>query len=81
MFRPGETTVQKTLFERDQTFPEHIIELLEKSWAADFYRLIFTQINEERFFVLYSQKASRPNKPINILVSFANPQTTKFTLG
>ncbi|MFA1823008.1 transposase, partial [Virgibacillus oceani] len=40
-----------------------------KSWAEDFYRLILTQINEERFSVLYSDKASRPNKPVNVLVS------------
>lgn len=42
---------------------------VEKSWADDFYRLIFSQINEERFSVLYSDKASRPNKPVNVLVS------------
>ncbi|MBU8601241.1 hypothetical protein KM917_14050 [Virgibacillus pantothenticus] len=42
---------------------------MKKSWADDFYRLIFSQINEERFSVLYSDKISRPNKPVNLLVS------------
>lgn len=69
MFRPGKKDIQKSLFDQDQAFPNHIIELLKKSWAEDFYRLILTQINEERFSVLYSDKASRPNKPVNVLVS------------
>lgn len=69
MFRQGKKDVQKSIFDQDQSFPDHIIELLKKSWADDFYRLILTQINEERFSVLYSEKASRPNKPVNVLVS------------
>jgi hypothetical protein len=69
MFRQGKKDVQKSLFDQDQAFPNHIIEILKKSWAEDFYRLIFTQINEKRFSILYSDKASRPNKPVNILVS------------
>src|SRR5690625_1215035 len=69
MFKPGKKNVQKTLFDQDQLFPEYIIKLLKESWADDFYRLILTQINEERFSVLYSDKASRPNKPVNVLVS------------
>ncbi|HLR54284.1 MAG TPA: transposase, partial [Pseudogracilibacillus sp.] len=69
MFRQGKKDVQKTLFDQDQSFPDYIVKLLKQSWADDFYRLILTQINEERFSVLYSDKASRPNKPVNILVS------------
>ncbi len=69
MFRPGNKDVQKTLFDQDQSFPDYVIDMLKKSWADDFYRIIFSQINEERFSVLYSQRASRPNKAVNILVS------------
>lgn len=69
MFRPGKKDVQKTMFDQNQSFPDHIMELLKKGWADDFYRLIFTQIDEERFSVLYSEKASRPNKPVNVLIS------------
>src|SRR5690625_2942228 len=69
MFRQGKKDVQKTLFDQDQSFPDYIVKLLKQSWADDFYRLILTQINEERFSVLYSDKASRPNKPVNVLVS------------
>src|SRR5690625_7104944 len=68
MFRQGKKDVQKTLFDQDQSFPDYIVKLLKQSWADDFYRLILTQINEERFSVLYSDKASCPNKPVNVLV-------------
>jgi len=41
---------------------------LEKSWAKVFAEDIFPNINEEPFNVLYSEKASRPNTPVNIIV-------------
>jgi len=36
--------------------------MLEKSWAKPFAE------NEENFSVLYSDKASRPNTPVNVIV-------------
>lgn len=41
---------------------------LEKSWAKIFADEIFPMIDESRFSVLYSTKASRPNTPVNVLV-------------
>lgn len=41
---------------------------LEKSWAKVFADEIFPAIDEERFSVLYSDKASRPNAPVNVIV-------------
>ena len=41
---------------------------LEKSWAKVFADEVFPTIDEERFRVLYSEKDSRPNTPVNILV-------------
>lgn len=41
---------------------------LEKSWAKLFADEIFPAIDEERFSVLYSDKASRPNTPVNVIV-------------
>lgn len=41
---------------------------LENSWARVFSEEIFPAIDEERFSVLYSDKASRPNTPVNILI-------------
>lgn len=41
---------------------------LEKSWAKVFADEIFQAIDEKRFAVLYSDKASRPNAPVNVCV-------------
>ena len=41
---------------------------LEKSWAKVFADEIFPTIDEERFSVLYSDKDSRPNTPVNIII-------------
>lgn len=41
---------------------------LEKSWAKTFAEEIFPNIDENRFAVLYSNKASRPNTPINVII-------------
>lgn len=41
---------------------------LEKSWAKIFADEIFPAIDEKRFSVLYSDKASRPNTPVNVII-------------
>ena len=41
---------------------------LERSWARVFAEDLFPSINEEPFKVLYSDKASRPNTPVNIII-------------
>ncbi len=41
---------------------------LEHSWAKTFADEIFPAIDESRFSVLYSNKASRPNTPVNVIV-------------
>jgi hypothetical protein len=41
---------------------------LEKSWAKIFADEIFPAIDEKRFSVLYSDKDSRPNTPVNVIV-------------
>ena len=43
-------------------------KFLEKSWAKVFAEKIFPAIHEEDFSVLYSNKASRPNTPVNVIV-------------
>jgi hypothetical protein len=42
--------------------------MLEKSWAKHFAEKIFPLIDESRFACLYSDKASRPNTPVNVCV-------------
>jgi hypothetical protein len=44
-------------------------DLLDKSKEKWFYNLIFSSIDEGSFKPLYSEKASRPNVAVNILVS------------
>lgn len=41
---------------------------LEKSWAKVFADDISPSIDEKRFSVLYSDKASRPNAPVNVII-------------
>ena len=41
---------------------------LKNSWAHIFAEEIFPAIDEKRFSVLYSEKASRPNTPVNVAV-------------
>lgn len=43
-------------------------KFLDKSWAKIFSEKIFPAIKEEDFSVLYSNKASRPNTPVNVIV-------------
>jgi hypothetical protein len=44
-------------------------KLLEKTQEKSFYNLIFSNIKETDYKVLYSDNASRPNSAVNILVS------------
>lgn len=41
---------------------------LENSWAKAFADDIFPNINEKPFRVLYSDKGSRPNTPVNVII-------------
>lgn len=50
------------------TLTERERKALEKSWAKIFADEIFPAIDEERFSVLYSNKASRPNAPVNVII-------------
>ena len=43
-------------------------KMLEKSWAKPFADKIFPKIKEDDFAVLYSDKASRPNTPVNVII-------------
>ena len=48
--------------------PEKQRKRLENSWAGTFYKEFFCRIDEEPFAVLYSDKDSRPNVPVNVLI-------------
>ncbi len=69
MFKHGRKEQQISFEDQFLHFPSYVLESLKQSWAKDFYNDIFLAINEDRFSVLYSDNYSRPNKPVNILVS------------
>lgn len=69
MFRENEQHLQFGMFDTFQQLPEKVRQRLDASWAGTFYREFFCRVDESPFAVLYSDKPSRPNAPINILVS------------
>jgi Transposase DDE domain/Transposase domain (DUF772) len=68
MFRQNQQHQQSSLFETVEQLPEKYRLRLETSWGGTFYRELFCRIDETLFAKLYSEKASRPNTPINVLV-------------
>ena len=42
--------------------------MLDRSWAKPFGDMVFPAIDESRFACLYSDVASRPNTPVNVIV-------------
>ena len=68
MYRPNEKHRKKQLFGFLNQLPRKIKDKLNNSPYYHFYEEVFCQLNEDRFAVLYSDKPSRPNIPINILV-------------
>lgn len=69
MFRKNTSHLQSSLFGIASQLPETKLKKLQKSKEYDFYRLVFCNINEKDFSVLYSDNSSRPNAPVNSLVA------------
>ena len=59
---------QMSLTDSCLTMSERQRRFLENSWAPYFAEYIFPKIDEAPFAVLYSQKASRPNTPVNVII-------------
>ena len=59
---------QLSLFDSFNVLTAREQKALERSWAKVFAEEIFPTIDEGRFAVLYSDKASRPNTPVNIII-------------
>ena len=68
MYRKNDQHRQQGLFSSVNDLPPKQRERLEASWAETFYTEFFCRIDEDRFAVLYSENASRPNAPVNVLV-------------
>mgnify|MGYP005856574505 CR=1 FL=1 len=69
MFRCNETHQQNELFGCQSLLPQKKWQKLKDSEESVFYELIFRQIPEQEFAVLYSESDSRPNAPVNTLLA------------
>ncbi len=69
MFVKNTNHTQENLFGFQNILPQKQQLLLEKSQEYKFYEIIFCNIKEEDYSVLYSNIDSRPNAPVNTLVS------------
>ncbi len=70
MFKTNTAHQQPGLFSAIERLPKAARKILEKSWAQTFCNEYLKRIDETVFSVLYSDKKSRPNTPINILIGF-----------
>jgi hypothetical protein len=68
MFIPNTKHLQPAIISAASELPEKQRKRLEASWAGTFYKEFFCRIDEEPFAVLYSDKASRPNVPVNVMI-------------
>jgi hypothetical protein len=68
MFKQNQSHLQRPLFSTVTALPAKQRQRLETSWARTFYEELFSRIDERTFEVLYSDKASRPNVPVNVLM-------------
>jgi len=68
MFKPNTQHLQPAIISAASELPEKQRKRLETSWAGTFYKEFFCRVDEEAFAVLYSDKASRPNVPVNVLI-------------
>ena len=66
-FRENDTQ-QLSFFSSLSGLTEREKTALDRSWAKVFADDIFPSIDEERFRCLYSDKASRPNSPVNVII-------------
>lgn len=69
MFRKNDQHLQMPIFSSLFDLPDKEKARLSCSWAATFYEELFCRIDEAIFSILYSDEASRPNIPVNVLVS------------
>jgi hypothetical protein len=68
MFKKNESYKQKELFGSEHQLSKKQRKMWDNSIEHKFFETIFQNIDEDSFAVLYSQKKSRPNAPINQLV-------------
>ena len=69
MYRENKRHLQPYLISNVNDLPEKQRRLLETSWSGTFFREFYSRVDEQPFAELYVDFPSRPNAPINELVS------------
>jgi hypothetical protein len=69
MYRENKRHLQPYLISNVNDLPEKQRKLLETSWSGTFFREFYRRVDEQPFAELYVDFPSRPNAPINELVS------------
>lgn len=70
MYKRNQDHLQLPLMSHLDALSDERRKDLEESWAGIFYREFFSRLEEDIFAGLYSEKPSRPNVPVNVLVGF-----------
>ena len=68
MFRKNQQHLQASMMSDLDLLSKRGRKKLENSWAYTFRHEFFNRLDERPFAVLYSDQASRPNTPVNVLV-------------
>jgi hypothetical protein len=69
MFKKNQRHKQLPLTSNVDELPPKLRKRLDTSWSGTFYREYFCRLDETPFAVLYADCPSRPNVPVNVLVS------------
>lgn len=69
MYKPNNKHRQNSIFGFGNTLSDNLLKKLYESEEYYFYNMIFCNIDEGKFKVLYSDNKSRPNAPVNCMVS------------
>lgn len=69
MFKENKGHLQGHLISTLDELPAGMLRMLEQSWAGTFRREVLMRMDEGPLAVLYSENGSRPNVPVNVLLS------------
>jgi len=69
MFKTNKKHESPSMFGLLEILPSSVQKKALRSKEYAFYKLVFSHIDEDKFSILYSEVKSRPNSPVNILVS------------
>ena len=69
MYKKNEKHLENKLYDFTHKMPEKVKRKFLSSWSKTFYEEVFVKIDEDKFRDMYSTNDSRPNFPVNILLS------------